>query len=84
MSVEIRIAEKLRNWLLEEWPHSHILTATVVRRGPNSLRNSITVKAAFKLLEEHGWLMKNDEGTILADETGHEAARKLSWKIVRS
>jgi len=84
VSVEIRIAEKLRNWLLEEWPHSHILTATVVRRGPNSLRNSITVKAAFKLLEEHGWLMKNDEGTILADETGHEAARKLSWQMVRS
>lgn len=83
ISKEINLAEHLRNWLLEKWPHKHILPRDILRLGPNCLRDIKKVKVATTVLEEHGWLIKNNVGTILPDENGHEAARKVSWNIIR-
>ena len=79
VSVEIDKAEKLRKWLLESWPHPEITSREVVRLGPNSLRESPKAKAALAILEEHGWLVPLETGTVVRN-----ASRTKAWRIVKS
>lgn len=71
-------AEALRRWLMDGWPGREVLTRDVVRLGPNSLRESATARSALGVLENHGWLVRLDAGTVVRG-----AARKEAWRIVR-
>ena len=84
VSSEIAMAEKLRNWLRDEWQHAHILPRDILRLGPNSLRDSKKVKVATDILKEHGWLIAVEAGIELADADGIVAKRNKAWKVVRS
>ncbi|SFU00027.1 YfjI family protein [Sedimentitalea nanhaiensis] len=79
VSVEIDKAEALRKWLLEIWPHPDVMARDVVRRGPNPLRESPKARAALRILEKHGWLVRLDAGAVVRG-----AARAEAWHIVRS
>ena len=78
VSAEINRAETLRRWLLEGWAEADVQTRDVVRLGPNPLRESPKARAALGILEQHGWLVRHEAGTILRG-----AARKEAWRIVR-
>ena len=79
VSAEIDKAETLRQWLLGAWSHSEITTREVVRLGPNSLRESPKAKAALAILEEHGWLVPLEPGTVVRG-----TPRAKAWRIVKS
>lgn len=79
VSAAIDQADKLRRWLLESFEESHVLVRDVVRRGPNSLRESLKAHAALVILEQHGWLIQLEKGTVV-----RVSARKEAWQIVRS
>jgi hypothetical protein len=78
VSIEIDRAETLRNWLLESWAEADVQTRDVVRLGPNALRESPKARAALGILEQHGWLVRYEAGTVLRG-----AARKEAWRVVR-
>jgi hypothetical protein len=80
VSEEIERAEKLRKWLLDDWPEAEITVREVLRLAPvRALRESPKARAALALLEKHGWLVPLPEGTVVRG-----AARKEAWQIVRA
>jgi Protein of unknown function (DUF3987) len=78
VSAEIDRAEQLRGWL-ERWPEPEVLVRDVVNRGPNALRDSDRARAAIAKLEEHGWLVRLEAGTVVRG-----SSRKLVWRVNRS
>lgn len=78
VSAEIDRAETLRRWLLETWLHGDVVVRDVVNRGPNPLRESPKARAALTILENHGWLVRLDPGTVVRG-----AGRKEAWRIVK-
>jgi hypothetical protein len=78
VSESIRDAEALRQWLIDRWTEHAIDIRTVVKRGPNHLRQADTVKQAIGVLVEYGWLVASVE-TELVD--GNRARR--AWSIIR-
>ena len=78
VSVEVDRAEKLRKWLVLNWPESEVMTRDVVNRGPNELRETPKARATLGLLEKHGWLVPLPPGTVVRGR-----ARAEAWRIVR-
>jgi hypothetical protein len=79
VSAEIDRAERLRKWILEDWPHPEILRGDVLQRGPGrDLRESPAAQAAIDILAEHGWLVKLPESAVVRGKP-----RKEAWRIVR-
>lgn len=88
VSEEIDRAERLRRWILESW-HSvavgqnrdplTIVPRDVVTMGPNSLRETATVKKLMAILVGHGWLVPLEAGVVIDGQ-----ARQLAFRIVRA
>lgn len=86
VSEEIDRAERLRRWLLESWPAiaaknsrdpQTIVPRDVVMLGPNSLRETATVKKLMAVLAAHGWLAQLELGALVDGQ-----ARQLAFRIV--
>lgn len=69
-------AEALRTWLLAEWVHPEITAREAVQFGPNALRETAKIRAAFGVLEQHGWVSRLAKGTTIRGSQRREA-----WKI---
>lgn len=87
ISEEVDRAEQLRRWILESWhgvaaaqnrdPQT-IVPRDVVIMGPNSLRETVTVKKLMATLATHGWLAPLESGAVVDGQ-----ARQLAYRIVR-
>jgi len=71
------VAEDLRKWLAGRWVEPFIDVRTIIKRGPNHLRQADTAKAAIAVLVEHGWLSPS----IGAETVDANSAGK-SWKVI--
>jgi len=78
VSVPLRDAEALKQWLINRWTEHAIDIRTVVKRGPNHLRQADTVKQAIGVLVEYGWLLPSAEIELV---DGNRARR--AWSIIR-
>lgn len=87
VSEEIDRAEQLRRWIIESWPGiaagqgrdpQTIVPRDVVIMGPNSLRETATVKKMMGVLESHGWLFRLEAGAVIDGQ-----ARQIAYRIVR-
>ena len=65
MPTRARHAEKLLEWL-KAWPEPLVGLSVIYRLGPNSIREAETAKKAVKLLEEHGWLLREPGRQIVS------------------
>jgi len=74
---ELRTAEQLRQWLLEQ-PGNVIGCRTIYQNGPRSIRQASKARAAMKLLVEDGWARPLPEGAPIDGVLHREA-----WEIVR-
>lgn len=74
--LELQQAETLRVWLLERWDEPLISIRAIVRKGPNTLRNSKVAKSAVGLLEKLEWLTKSDDGALVDG-----AKSRTVWRI---
>ena len=79
VSTEIDQADGLRRWLLEKWQEPEIMVRDVLQYGPSPLRESPKARKALNLLEQHGWLIPLDAGTVVRG-----SSRKEAWQIVRA
>ena len=79
ISAGVAKAEALRLWMLSpSWGKPWIRPRDILRLGPNSLRESPEVKRAVAVLEENGWLIPLDPGTVIEGKKCRQA-----WAIVR-
>ncbi|WP_233577775.1 DUF3987 domain-containing protein [Paracoccus yeei] len=79
VSEETDRAERLRQWLVEEWPHPEVMTRDVVQKAPiRALRETKAATASLGMLEKHGWVAPLPAGTVVRG-----AARSTAWRIVR-
>jgi len=79
ISAETDRAEQLRCWLLQRWHEPEVLVRDVQRDGPNPLRKSDKARAALTKLEQHGWIVRLDTGTVVRGSRRREA-----WRVVRT
>ncbi|MGM0584948.1 MAG: YfjI family protein [Pseudomonadota bacterium] len=78
VSADLERAERLRLWLLEDWPDAEVLPADVYQRGPPGLRNKEAAHAALGTLEQHGWVLALPSGTVVRDKP-----RQRSFRVWR-
>lgn len=71
-------AERLRQWLLDSWPHDEVLPSDILNKGPNALRERAKLAGPLAMLVKAGWLAALPQG---AEVRG--AARKEVYRIVR-
>ncbi|MBJ7577471.1 DUF3987 domain-containing protein [Devosia sp. MC532] len=78
VSIGIKNAEKLSQWLNVEWQHTTITPREIQQSGPNALRNSATIQKTIQILEEYGHLSLLPEGTMVRG-----VRRKTAYQIVK-
>lgn len=78
ISEEVKRAETLRRWLVEEWRETVITPSEILQRGPNSLRDSKRMRAALDMLVKHRWVEPLQKGIHVRGR-----ARKEAYRIVR-
>lgn len=72
-------ADKLRKWLLDSWKENQITITNIVQSGPNTLRDSKTIKELMNILKSYGWVIENPKNTVV-----NGSKRRLSYQIVKS
>jgi hypothetical protein len=73
---DLRLADRLLRWWIERGePRLHL--ATVYQRGPHALGDAATARRIVNILEEHGYVRRLPENTILDGKPRHEA-----WELV--
>lgn len=79
IGADLKLAQRLLTWLRNTWTEPAISLPDIYQRGPNAIRDQATAKKLVGLLEEHGWLIKIQEGALVA---GHY--RRDAWTVVRA
>ena len=87
MSAKYQNADKLRRWLIDDWPKKaadegrnadFVLPRDIQQLGPSQFRGQGKYKPLVTLLCEYGWLVKLDPGTLIDG-----SARKEAYRIER-
>lgn len=73
---KIILAEKLLNWLHNNWHEAHISLPDIYQSSINAISTKAKATEIVKILEEHGWLIKN-KGTM--EVKGK--VRRESWRV---
>jgi hypothetical protein len=73
---DLRLADRLLRWWIERGePRLHL--ATIYQRGPHALGDAATARRIVGILEEHGYVRRLPEGTVLDGKPRREA-----WELV--
>ncbi|MTH77563.1 YfjI family protein [Paracoccus aestuariivivens] len=78
VSEETAKAERLRQWLVESWPHDDVVPREIIRRGPNPLRDAKALSGPLAMLVKSGHLLALPSGTVIRG-----GARKEAYRIVK-
>jgi hypothetical protein len=78
ISGDLRLAQRLLNWLQREWTGPTVSLPDVYQLGPNPIQDAFTARRIVKVLADHGWLIPVPGGTTVAGSRRREA-----WLIVR-
>jgi hypothetical protein len=78
-SPDLRLAERLRVWLLTGWRHGPIISlADIYQLGPNPIGDAATARKMVSLLEAHGWLVRMQGGAVV-----NGVPRRECWRIIK-
>lgn len=75
---KIVVAEKLLTWLDDHWTEENISLPDIYQGGIYAIRNKITALEITKILENHGYLRKNNAPMMVKGQN-----RKDTWKIIK-
>ena len=78
VSDDLRLAQKLLTWLLGSWNESFVSLPNIYQEGPNSIRDKTTAARLVAILEDHGWLNRENSGAEIAGQH-----RRDAWRIRR-
>ncbi len=76
---DIRLAQRLLDWLLTRWSEPYISLPDIYQRSLNAIGDKATAAKLVSILEDHGWLVKIPEGAIIARQR-----RRDAWRIIRA
>ena len=79
VSAETAKAERLRQWLVESWPHEDVTPREIVQSGPNALREGKALAGPLSMLVKAGHLVPLEPGTVIRG-----GARREAYRIVRT
>lgn len=74
---ELRQAEDLRRWLVDNYDGSYVTPRIIVNRGPGHLRNTTLIRSLIEILEKTGWLQPTPKGTCVDGKQARKA-----WLVV--
>jgi len=75
---DLRLAQRLLNWLLNQWPEPTISLPDIYQRSLSAIGDKATATKLVRILEDHGWLLRIDQGAVVAGQR-----RRDVWLIVR-
>jgi hypothetical protein len=75
---DLALAEEVLGWLLSSWKEPFISLPDIYQLGPVKVRDAKTARPVVAILEEHGWLLRQEGG---AENNGQR--RREAWQIVR-
>ncbi len=78
VSPHLAAAERVRVWLLADWPEPFVSLPDLYQRGPRAIRDAKAARAVVDVLDAHGWLERCAEPVTVAGQKRREA-----WRIVR-
>jgi hypothetical protein len=79
VNAHLRLAQRLIDWLLTQWSEPFISLPDIHQRGPNAVRDQATARKPVSVLEDHGWLLRIPDGSVVAG-----VRRREAWTITRS
>jgi hypothetical protein len=82
ISIELKHAEKLRNWLLRHWLPENgaaVSLPDIYQFSIRAIRTQAAAARAVAILEDHGWLERQPEGAKI---NGNR--RRTAWRIVQT
>jgi len=74
----LRLAQRLLDWLLNQWTEPAISLPDIYQRSLNAVGDQATARRLVAILEEHDWLVKIPRGAVVAGQR-----RRDAWRIVR-
>jgi hypothetical protein len=78
ISADLRLAQKLLDWLLYQWTEPAISLPDIYQRSLNAIGDKATAAKVVACLEDHGWLYRIPQGAVVAGQR-----RRDAWRIVR-
>jgi hypothetical protein len=77
VSGDLRLAQRLRDWLVSQWPEPNISLPDIYQRSLNAIGDKATANKLVGILEDHGWLAKLPQGAVVAGKR-----RRDAWQII--
>jgi len=77
-NADLRLSQRLLDWLLGTWDEPAISLPDIYQRSLNAIGDKGTAEKLVNILEEHGWLVKIPQGAVVAGQR-----RRDAWLIVR-
>jgi hypothetical protein len=78
ISAELRLAQRLLDWLLNVWPEKNISLPDIYQRSLNAIGDKASAEKLVAILEDHGWLVRIPQGGVVAGQR-----RRDAWRIIR-
>jgi len=75
---ELRLAQRLLDWLLGTWSEPAISLPDIYQRSLNAIGDKATAAKLIAILEDHGWLVRIPEGAVVSGQR-----RRDAWRVVR-
>ena len=75
---DLRLAQRLLDWLLGTWPEPAISLPDIYQRSLNAIGDKATAAKLIAILEDHGWLVRIPEGAVVSG-----LRRRDAWRVVR-
>jgi hypothetical protein len=77
VSADLLLAERVRLWLLHDWPEPYVSLPDLYQRGPRAVRTQEAARRAVATLEAHEHLLREPGGATIGGQPRREA-----WLIV--
>jgi hypothetical protein len=78
INADLRLAQRLLEWMLGTWGEPLISLPDVYQRSLNAIADKATAAKLVAILEDHGWLVRIPEGAVIAGQR-----RRDAWRIIR-
>lgn len=78
LSPDLKLAEQVRRWLVDEWREDFVSLPDIYQRGPRAVRDNTAARRVVGRLASHGFLIPTTAPIEVAGRNRREA-----WRIVR-
>jgi hypothetical protein len=77
INADLRLAQRLLDWLLCTWSEPAVSLPDIYQRSLNAFGDKATAAKLVAILEDHGWLVRIPEGAVVSG-----LRRRDAWRVV--